>query len=207
MTLKVNWDPPDSPALKRLMDTNRLRVMFLPPDTTMPDHHTVSGFLASPWIWEQLCSYHRVLLFQSDSILCSNSPSRVEDFLHWDLIGAPIAPQYGQGYNGGLSLRNPKLMYDVVTGPDAIRGSGDLNDQWFYKRFRERNGSLPSAEEARKFAVETIYFKRPLGYHQPARWQKDNLQKMAEWFPEIGLLQGGSHFSQYNINRNDIESV
>ncbi|KAK2052366.1 hypothetical protein LY76DRAFT_583562 [Colletotrichum caudatum] len=194
MTLEANWNPSESPAFKRLMDTHQIQVKFLPPETTLSDHHSVSVFLASPWIWEQFLSSQRVLLFQADSILCSKSPSRVEDFLHWDLIGAPIASHLGQGYNGGLSLRNPKLMHEITTDTSATLGPGDFEDQWFNARVKEHNGNLPSPEEAMKFAVESIYYERPLGYHQPVRWQKDNLQQIYEWCPEIGLLQGGSHF-------------
>ncbi|KAF9872904.1 hypothetical protein CkaCkLH20_09767 [Colletotrichum karsti] len=193
VTLEATWKPPSSPAFLRLVDSNQIRIKFLPPTTVMTDHHSVSVFLASPWIWEQFKSAHRVLLFQADSILCSKSTSRIEDFIEWDLIGAPIAPQFGQGYNGGLSLRNPKLMYEITTDPNTTLGN-DFEDQWFNARVKERNGKLPSAEQAMKFAVETIYYETPLGYHQPLRWQKENIEKMAEWCPEIGLLNSGAHF-------------
>ena len=50
-------------------------------------------------------------------------------------------------------------------------GGNDVSfeDQWFYSRLKERGANLPS-EVARTFAVETIYYERPLGYHQPQRW-------------------------------------
>ncbi|KAK1593752.1 uncharacterized protein LY79DRAFT_578985 [Colletotrichum navitas] len=105
-----------------------------------------------------------------------------------DLIGASIAPQLGQGYSGGLSLRNPKFMYDIITDPDATLGLADFEDQWLNARVRERNGNLPSPEEAMEFSVESMYYERPLGYYQPARRQKDDLTKIAERCPEIGLL-------------------
>ena len=90
-----------------------IRIIYLEVGTTFPNHNSVSVFLTSPWFWEQFEPAHRVLIFQADSILCSNSKLSVDDFLEFDLAGAPIAPQFGRGYNGGLSLRNPKLMLDV----------------------------------------------------------------------------------------------
>jgi hypothetical protein len=41
----------------------------------------------------------------------------MEDFLEYDFIGAPIDPDlgFGEGFNGGLSLRNRSLMLDIVT--------------------------------------------------------------------------------------------
>ncbi|KAH0421951.1 hypothetical protein CcaCcLH18_13113 [Colletotrichum camelliae] len=194
MTLEANWSPPDSPAFKRLMDTNQIRVKFLPSDTSLSEHHSVSVFLTSPWIWEHLYPFHRVLLFQADSIICSKSPMKIENFLEWDFIGAPIAPQFGHGYNGGFSLRNPKMMFNITSDPDVNLGSAEFEDQWFDANVRERSGKMPTPEQAMKFAVETMYYETPLGYHQPQRWQQGNIDKIAEWCPEIGLLQGGAHF-------------
>ncbi|KAF0321406.1 hypothetical protein GQ607_011409 [Colletotrichum asianum] len=194
MTLEANWNPPDSPAFKRLMDDNQIRVIFLPSETSLSEHHSVSVFLTSPWIWEQLYSFNRVLLFQADSMICSKSPMQIEDFFEWDLIGAPIAPQFGHGYNGGLSLRNPKLMFNITSDPDVALGANEFEDQWFDAKVRERSGKLPTPEQAMKFAVETMYHDKPLGYHQPHRWQQGNLDEIAEWCPEISLLQGGGHF-------------
>lgn len=40
----------------------------------------------------------------------------MEDFLQYDFIGAPIDPKlgFGEGFNGGLSLRNRSMMLDIV---------------------------------------------------------------------------------------------
>lgn len=43
---------------------------------------------------------------------------------------------------------------------------------------------LPSPEEAMKFAVETIWYERPLGYHQVASWQWERVKEIDEWCPE-----------------------
>ena len=120
----------------------------------------------------------------------------MDDFLEFDLVGAPIAPQFGHGYNGRLSLHNPKLMLDVVyTAHNSFSNESGGNevsfeDQWFYGRLKERGAKLPSEEVARKFAVETIYYERPLGYHQPQRWQHDHIKQITKWCPEVGLLMG-----------------
>jgi hypothetical protein len=50
--------------------------------------------------------------------------------------------------------------------------------------------NLPSADIAKTFAVETIYYDRPLGYHQATRWQKDNLDEIEKWCPEYNLCTG-----------------
>lgn len=274
LTLRDKWVEPDSPAFRRYMRERRIHVHFLPEGTTFPDHRSVSLFLTSPWIWEHFESAGRVLMFQADSVLCGRSGRVVEDFLEWDMVGAPISSAYGVGYNGGLSLRNPKLILEVVRDPanDFARDSGatkqvvdakppvtekpkaeehkteehkpvdrvggsspplgakvgtrdgghagqqegskpsppppppppqppakpkwmEFEDQWLYMKLKERGAKLPDQEVAKTFSVETVYYEKPLGYHQPFRWLNAMQKKQAmEWCPEIGMLQDGSHF-------------
>lgn len=61
------------------------------------------------------------------------------------MIGAPLRPGYGIGYNGGLSLRNPRLMREIARlhGPEFRRVNAvpdpenrvpnheKYGDQWF----------------------------------------------------------------------------
>lgn len=60
--------------------------------------------------WEPLLKYERVLVFQTDSELLRPG---IEEFLKWDYVGAPW-PFDMRGGNGGLSIRNPKAMYDCI---------------------------------------------------------------------------------------------
>lgn len=126
LTLRSTWVEPSSPVFKRYMAEQRIRIHFLPEETTFPDHASVSVFLTKPWFWEHFSSADRVLLFQADSILCTKSSTHVDDFLEYDLVGAPIAPRFGVGYNGGLSLRNPKLMLEITSDPDLNTFERDL---------------------------------------------------------------------------------
>ncbi|KAI9740669.1 MAG: hypothetical protein M1818_004633 [Claussenomyces sp. TS43310] len=111
---------PDSVPFLRAVEEGRNSVRRLPPDVHFANHQAVSEFLTLPWFWEQLAPAGHVLLFQADSILCANSDARVEDFLGYDFVGAPMdvpanpSVGYGAGYNGGLSLRNRSMMLDIV---------------------------------------------------------------------------------------------
>jgi hypothetical protein len=191
VTLERNWRMPKSRPFHRLMREGQFRVLYLPPQTAITDHHSVSVFLTSPWLWEQFETADRVLIFQPDGILCSSSPQSVEDFLEWDMIGAPISFPHGAGYNGGLTMRNPKLMLEIARDPNLKLGPEDAEDQWFYERAKERGAHLPSYDVAKKFSVESIYYDEPMGYHQPSRWQINNIDKILKWCPEVGMLQNG----------------
>ncbi len=189
-----------SAPIKRLVDERRLTVRFLPPTVDFTKRLDVSGFLTQAWVWEQLAPANHVLIFQSDSILCSNSPLKVDDFLQYDFVGAPIDPQYGEGYNGGLSLRNRSMILEIIHNSDwrdefdkaenKQKQDVEFEDQWFYSKMKELPARgrpaarLPSEEVAKTFSVETVWYDKPLGYHQVQRWQPDKMDQVDNWCPE-----------------------
>ncbi|KAK4203999.1 hypothetical protein QBC40DRAFT_165821 [Triangularia verruculosa] len=194
-----NFTLPHSVAFRNLLSSKRLDIRFLPKDVAFTDSASVSSFLASShgWLWNELIGAERVLLFQLDSIICANSITTIDDFVKWDYIGAPIDRIYGEGYNGGLSLRNPRLFLEVVQNGNYTQG---FEDQWFYKALKERRDAgdykvrLPGVEEAKRFSVETVWGDKPLGYHQPQRWWNgkagNRMGEIEEYCPEVGMLIG-----------------
>lgn len=189
-TLEEHWIEPRSPAFQRHLVSGRIEVRFLPKGTELVSSQSVSRFLTGPWLWEQLAQATRVLLFQSDSVLCSRSEALVEDFFQYDYIGAPIDDEHGEGFNGGLSLRNPKMFLQVAREVDFASSVEGYEDQFFYQELKKRGAELPTEEVAMTFAVETIFHENPLGYHQPQRWQADKIGVIEEWCPEVKLLIG-----------------
>ena len=195
---------PTSAAFQCAINSSRVSIQFLPPDVHFTNHGSVTEFLTAPWLWEKLAPAEHVFFFQADSIICANSPLHLDDFLNYDFIGAPIDPKYGQGYNGGLSLRNRSMILDIVQKHswreereeaienDEVNPSVTFEDQWFYKKMKElpdfedgRPGArLPDLEAAANFSVETVWSKRPFGFHQVARWQEKHIKEVDEWCPE-----------------------
>lgn len=191
----------------RLQKAGQLFIVALPTDVKFVDSIAVSKFLTSPWIWEQLAPADHVLLFQADSILCANSLRAVDDFLQYDFIGAPIWLIWGQGYNGGLSLRNRNVMLSIVAQSSFAKELEQqdhiaVEDQWYYKKMKELpakpdgspGANLPTVEVATEFVVEGMWHDSPLGYHQVERWQKDNLSHVDKWCPEWRIVGEGYHF-------------
>lgn len=192
-TLEASWTEPASAPFRRAIKNKSIEVRFLPPETILNNSKSVSTFLTKPWLWTQLQSTDRMLLFQSDSVICSKANTTVEDFFAYDFVGAPIDAKYGQGYNGGLSIRNPELFLQIVQESDFSKGTVEFEDQWFYIEAKARVGkgvNLPGPDIAMTFAVETIDYETPLGYHQPARWQADNMAQIEEYCPEVKMLIG-----------------
>lgn len=45
----------------------------------------------------------------------------------------------------------------------------------------------PHPGVAMKFSVETMWYDKPLGYHQPNVWQKEHMDEIYKWCPEYGM--------------------
>jgi hypothetical protein len=194
---------------QRVLNEGRVQIRHLPPNTQFENHAAVSDLLTTPWFWEQLAPAGHVLLFQADSILCANSDTSVDDFLEYDFVGAPInVPAegndgHGEGFNGGLSLRNRTMILDIVKknswktekeeGKISMEGCVTkrpclkFEDQWFYHKMKEVGARFASKEVAATFAVETVWYDRPLGYHQVERWNAGRMAQVAEWCPEYQM--------------------
>ncbi|RDL37122.1 Uncharacterized protein BP5553_04555 [Venustampulla echinocandica] len=186
-----------SAALLRHQRSGRIIVRPLAEGVYFPSWNSVSDFLTTPWLWNDLAPAEHILIFQSDSMLCGNSVRKVEDFFEYDFIGAPIHQNWGKGFNGGLSLRKRSTTLRVL---DEWEWSADPKpeDQWYFDRMSELEEreleegieggvNLPSMEIARTFAVETIDYPHPLGLHQPTRFLQEHILSLDDWCPEYKL--------------------
>jgi hypothetical protein len=130
---------------------------------------TVGQLLTNPKFWERIPG-EKILHFQIDSAMCSNSPHQVTDFLQYDYIGAPwdlsfftFDKQYRVG-NGGFSLRTRSKVLALLALVPYDRKIPE--DVWYAQNMHRVNGSIPSIEIAKTFAVESMYYERPIGVHR-----------------------------------------
>lgn len=120
--------------------------------------HDYNRLLTSVWFWEKLIDYDRVLIFQTDSKILRKG---IEEYYHYDYLGAVWKFQH-EGGNGGLSLRNPKVMYEMVS---TLNYNGNpYEDVWFSNNI-EKFGNLAPREVCKKFSCETIFELGTWGYH------------------------------------------
>lgn len=126
-----------SAAMQRFLKSGQVQLKLLPEGMMFQRSDDLSSFLGKPWIWEQLAPAEHILMFQTDSILCSRAAKSVEDFFEYDFVGAPIAPAHGEGYNGGLSLRRRSTMLRITTEFQWPAVTAEVNerfeDRWFWK--------------------------------------------------------------------------
>lgn len=151
------------------------------------DNLTIQGYsalLTSKEFWNTIQS-ERVLIFQTDAITCGHSKFKIENFMQYDYVGAPVSTFIsilinilfmGKGYitghsrfyNGGLSYRTKSKMLAVIEHyPWDQKCTEDI---WFCAFLPRVGGVLPTREEARKFSFESEYLtETPWGLHKPRK--------------------------------------
>ncbi len=102
VTLVQNWSFYNRSSLSSFIINGRVFMTsldFLRVDFTGSEY--INLLLTSALFWQQVQG-EKLLYFQSDSVICSNSSYTLRDFLEYDFIGAPWPD--GGCCNGGFSL-------------------------------------------------------------------------------------------------------
>ncbi|CAF2078051.1 unnamed protein product [Rotaria magnacalcarata] len=133
------------------------------------DRSRTNELLTDPKFWQRVRG-EKILLFQIDSAMCSNTPHKITDFLQYDYVGAPWDPSwfaYNKAYlvgNGGFSLRSrSKILALLALTKYDFKMPEDV---WYAQNLHRVNGSIASVEIAKTFSVESMYYERPLGVHR-----------------------------------------
>ena len=145
----------------------------------------INLLLTSAEFWRQVQG-EKILYFQTDSVLCSNSSYNLFQFLEYDFIGAPWPN--GKCCNGGLSLRSRKKMLEIYESGQARYQLHSTNeDVWLMRHLPRFNGRVAPAYIAKQFSVESVYHPRPFAVHKPNRENLGpvNLKLLCRDCPEL----------------------
>jgi len=162
--------PNASLPLNRAITKGHISLRSLP-ELHLADRLAIAELLTSSWIWEQLPPAGRVLIFQSESIICADSKRKMDDFTAYDFIGAPIhvlatdAGAHGEGFNRGLSLynrakmlkiiqeynwKNKMVLWNISTAECDTRAPClKCEDQWFHAKLKAMGANLSTKEVQR----------------------------------------------------------
>lgn len=140
--------------------------------------------MTRPELWRALAGEH-VLVFQTDSVLFSQSKVNIHDYLEYDYVGAPwtwtnITKYYVQNAvtfrrlqmhtsvgNGGLSLRRRTTMLDATSRYPYLSQPFAAEDVYFSFVLHDMGAKLPTPGVARQLFFEKIESDDlPLGAHK-----------------------------------------
>jgi hypothetical protein len=189
-----SWIPPNSGVFRRVVAEGRIAVKLLPPGIEATNQQQVSHILATPVFWEQLKPASHILLFSANSILCSNSPRIVDDFITYDFVGAPIVNQHIGGNRFDLSLWNRSLIHRILTDTGRPKGVSTMRPvefdmKYIMQRLFEYRAKLPSSEAAGQFARESSFSGSYMGATDPGWWEEGDRAIVRLGCPEIELTE------------------
>ena len=150
--------------------------------------------MTSAAFWDAMKA-DKVLTFQTDSVLCSMSPWRIDHFLQYDYVGAPWVrgiPDDIQVGNGGLSLRSVRVMRWIIEHVPFKEGY--VEDMYFARAVQrmEREGlpvKLAPVDMASRFAFEDEDEVRsiPFGVHRCVDVRDSALTSLLKVCPEAAF--------------------
>jgi hypothetical protein len=150
--------------------------------------------LTDPKFWDQVRG-EKILFFQIDSIMCSNSPHKITDYLSYDYIGAPWDPssflfsKVNFVGNGGFSLRSRSKILSLLK---LLHYDGKQpEDVWYSMNLYRVNATIAPVNVAKTFAVETVYYERPLAVHRSTIncWVRS---KLTQTCPETMMIMSNN---------------
>ncbi|TGO57304.1 hypothetical protein BCON_0067g00250 [Botryotinia convoluta] len=115
-----------SAALSRYLKQGLIQIRNLPQTVLFTDLKARNKFMTDTWLWENLAPAEHILLFDSDSMLCSNAATSVDDFFAYDLVGTPVKDK---GHRGGLSMRKRSSMLRVLESWDFADDMKRIEDE------------------------------------------------------------------------------
>eukprot|EP00667_Euglena_gracilis_P004826 EG_transcript_4854 len=154
-------------------------------ESASPHRAWYNLLLVTAPFWEQI-EGENVLVFQTDSAVCSNSRQDIYDFVNWDFVGA-VGPNFAdRGYlqphqNGGFSFRKRSKMLEAIAAfkPqwDALYQHYNFyNEDYFFTRFAEAIVMKAPVLLASNFSCDNRWHPSPFAYHKSWRnkvnWQK-----------------------------------
>lgn len=183
--------------LKPYIESGKILLQALHTDNL--NSFTYSDLFKTTKFWED-CLGENILIFQTDSILCSKSKFKIDDFLDFHYIGSAWRNQFGEnshGGNGGLSFRKASSMIECIKKYPPLPTSNyppfDINkfnpqtgeDAYFIQALKLLNKKIGSRTDCLKFGVQHFFPYNSFGAHKFYNYLKeDEYNRFLEYCPE-----------------------
>jgi len=171
---------------------NQRKIVFSELPTNELSASVYNAILLSDRFWKSLIGRNKILVFQTDSIQCSNSRYSISDFLDFDYIGAqwnrnrPIRI-IADGGCGGLSLRDWKLSVECLSRFPGDNWPGG-EDGYFAFHMDLMGGKVGDFRSCSKFASQGAFLENSWGVHQPNYMGRIERELFLRYCPEARIL-------------------
>jgi len=139
--------------------------------------------------WNCFAGRNKILVFQTDALVCSASPYSLADFCSFDYIGSawkfsrPIGLVINGG-SGGLSLRDWKCCTrSLETFPAEAWPGGE--DGYFGFHLELMGSGVGQADDCARFSSQQFFKYKSFGVHKPRLMNQVTRQMFLKYCPEI----------------------
>ena len=163
-------------------ELHRIKLIKLPvSNLTIPEYNRILYDTS----FYDIISTDLFLLFQTDTLICDKYRDKIYEFVAYDYVGAPWA-NGGQVGNGGLSLRRKQTMLDILAH-HPLPIDHDAEDVYFSSACPNK----PLFEQAKEFAIETVFNDQSFGIHKPWNYQTaEQLHCISAFCTDLPQLMG-----------------
>ena len=173
-------------------------VLMLALQTDDLDAVAYSALLKSRAFWEAIPA-EKILIFQTDTALCSRSPYTIQAFEHLPYVGASYTAT-GVGRNshwgehafygaGGLSFRKKSSMLRCIATRSA-EAEGDLPEDVFFSDCIDDDlaDATPTARHLSSFCTQNSFSRSSFGAHKVSLLQDRDKGAFTEYCPEAAFM-------------------
>ena len=135
------------------------------------------------------------LRVETDSMINPKNKNRINDFLKYDLVGAPWDFPHDRNHilngivgNGGFTLRKKSKMLEILAACKyPYTDKSFASENTFISNCNSITVNKPTFEEAKKFSSETAIDSESFGLHKPWVHHK-NIDELDALFPGVKEL-------------------
>ena len=145
--------------------------------------------------WNQVVA-DNVLYFECDTMLCTNSKYKIDDYMHHNYIGgwwgfpfdiSSLEQTYDRVMNGGVSFRKKEFMLDIIENKlesYLANGGNPCEDYFVSACVTDR----PKVKEVLSFSIDSSYMyplddNAPFGVHKP--WGVPGKENSGQYYTQI----------------------
>ena len=145
--------------------------------------------------WNQVVA-DNVLYFECDTMLCTKSKYKIDDYMHHNYIGgwwgfpfdiSSLEQTYDRVMNGGGSFRKKEFMLDIIENKlesYLANGGNPCEDYFVSACVTDR----PKVKEVLSFSIDSSYMyplddNAPFGVHKP--WGVPGKENSGQYYTQI----------------------
>lgn len=170
----------------------RERISFVKLPVGTFDANSYNALLLSEPFWTALAGRKKILVFQTDALVCENSCFDIREFLGFDYIGSLWRRKrrigiVADGGNGGLSLRDWHRSVECLRRFPAAEWRGG-EDGYFAFHLDLLGYRIAKPANCARFSTQEKFLYRSWGVHQPSLLKSADRDRFFAYCPEAHHL-------------------